>query len=128
MSVQGVGVESVRTEVDSTAHDTADVETGRTSGDLYIQCPYMSPKTKVLNLRVSDEQRRVYERAAALEGISVSALVTSAADVHADELLTPTPRCQCRRMCSTVCSRRSTVRPRPRPCWPRHWPNRVQNL
>lgn len=47
----------------------------------------MSPKTKVLNLRVSDEQRRVYERAAALEGISVSALVTSAADVHADELL-----------------------------------------
>ena len=41
----------------------------------------------MLNLRVSDRQRTVYERAAELEGISVSALVTSAADARADELL-----------------------------------------
>ena len=47
----------------------------------------MERKSKVLNLRVSDRQRTVYERAAALEGISVSALVTSAADARADELL-----------------------------------------
>jgi len=47
----------------------------------------MERKDKVLNLRVSDRQRRVYERAAALEGISVSALVTAAADARADELL-----------------------------------------
>jgi uncharacterized protein (DUF1778 family) len=47
----------------------------------------MERKDKVLNLRVSDRQRTVYERAAALEGISVSALVTSAADARADELL-----------------------------------------
>jgi uncharacterized protein (DUF1778 family) len=47
----------------------------------------MERKDKVLNLRVSDRQRTVYERAAALEGISVSALVTSAADARASELL-----------------------------------------
>jgi uncharacterized protein (DUF1778 family) len=47
----------------------------------------MERKNKVLNLRVTDRQRTVYERAAALEGVSVSALVTSAADARADELL-----------------------------------------
>ena len=47
----------------------------------------MERKDKVLNLRVSDRQRTVYERAAALEGVSVSALVTSAADARADEIL-----------------------------------------
>jgi uncharacterized protein (DUF1778 family) len=47
----------------------------------------MARKTKVLNLRVSEEQRMIYERAAALEGLSVSALVTSAADQRAEELL-----------------------------------------
>ena len=47
----------------------------------------MERKSKVLNLRVSDRQRTVYERAAALEGVSVSALVTSAADDRADEVL-----------------------------------------
>jgi uncharacterized protein (DUF1778 family) len=47
----------------------------------------MERKSKVLNLRVTDRQRTVYERAAALEGVSVSALVTSAADARADELL-----------------------------------------
>lgn len=47
----------------------------------------MKQKDKVLNLRVSERQRSVYARAAALEGISVSALVTSAADARADELL-----------------------------------------
>ena len=44
-------------------------------------------KDKVLNLRVTDRQRTVYERAAMLEGVSVSALVTSAADARADEVL-----------------------------------------
>jgi len=52
-----------------------------------IQCIDMERKDKTLNLRVSDRQRTVYERAAELEGISVSALVTSAADARADELL-----------------------------------------
>lgn len=47
----------------------------------------MERKAKVLNVRVTDRQRRVYERAAALEGVSVSALVTSATDARADELL-----------------------------------------
>jgi uncharacterized protein (DUF1778 family) len=47
----------------------------------------MQRKDKVLNLRVSDRQRTAYERAAAIEGVSVSALVTSAADARADELL-----------------------------------------
>lgn len=47
----------------------------------------MERKSKVLNLRVSDRQRTVYERAAALEGMSVSALVTSAANDRAEELL-----------------------------------------
>lgn len=47
----------------------------------------MERKSKVLNLRVSDRQRTVYERAAALEGVSVSALVTLAADERAEELL-----------------------------------------
>lgn len=52
-----------------------------------IQCMDMERKSKVLNLRVSDRQRAVYERAAAIEGMSVSALVTSAADDRAEELL-----------------------------------------
>jgi uncharacterized protein (DUF1778 family) len=47
----------------------------------------MERKDKVLNLRVSDRQRTVYERAAALEGVSVSALVTLAADARAEEVL-----------------------------------------
>ena len=47
----------------------------------------MERKDKVLNLRVSDRQRHAYERAAALEGVSVSALVTSAADARADDVL-----------------------------------------
>ena len=47
----------------------------------------MERKEKVLNVRVSDRQRSVYERAAALEGISVSALVTTAADDRADQVL-----------------------------------------
>jgi uncharacterized protein (DUF1778 family) len=47
----------------------------------------MERKSKVLNLRVSDRQRAIYERAAALEGVSISALVTSAADDRAEELL-----------------------------------------
>ena len=47
----------------------------------------MERKDKTLNLRVSDRQRTVYERAADLEGISVSALVTSAADARADAVL-----------------------------------------
>ena len=47
----------------------------------------MDRKNKTLNVRVSDRQRSVYERAAELEGISVSALVTLAADARADELL-----------------------------------------
>jgi uncharacterized protein (DUF1778 family) len=52
-----------------------------------IQCVDMAGKDKVLNLRVSDQQRTVYERAATLEGVSVSALVTSAADARAAEVL-----------------------------------------
>lgn len=40
-----------------------------------------------MNVRVSDRQRRIYERAAALAGVSVSALVTSAADARAQEVL-----------------------------------------
>ena len=47
----------------------------------------MERKDKVLNLRVSDRQRTVYERAAALEGVSVSALVTSAADARSVDIL-----------------------------------------
>jgi uncharacterized protein (DUF1778 family) len=47
----------------------------------------MERKDKVMNLRVSDRQRTAYERAAGLEGVSVSALVTSAADARADEIL-----------------------------------------
>jgi uncharacterized protein (DUF1778 family) len=52
-----------------------------------IQCVDMERKSRVLNLRVSDRQRTIYERAAALEGTSVSALVTSAADDKAEQLL-----------------------------------------
>lgn len=47
----------------------------------------MERKDRVLSLRVSDRQRGAYERAAALEGLSVSALVTAAADARAEELL-----------------------------------------
>lgn len=52
-----------------------------------IQCIDMERKDKVLNVRVTEGQRVLYERAAALAGTSVSALVTSAADAHAGELL-----------------------------------------
>jgi len=47
----------------------------------------MDRKDKVLNVRVSERQRALYERVAALQGVSVSALVTSAADARANELL-----------------------------------------
>jgi uncharacterized protein (DUF1778 family) len=47
----------------------------------------MERKDKVLNLRVSDRQRSIYERAAAVEGTTVSALVTAAADARASEVL-----------------------------------------
>lgn len=47
----------------------------------------MDRKDKVLNLRVSDRQRGRYEQAAAVEGVSVTALVTSAADAHAEAIL-----------------------------------------
>lgn len=47
----------------------------------------MERKNKVLNVRVTDRQRAVYERAASVEGVSVSALVTSAADARADAVL-----------------------------------------
>lgn len=52
-----------------------------------IHCVDMTRKDKVLNVRVSEAQRDLYERAAALAGTSVSALVTAAADAHAQELL-----------------------------------------
>jgi len=44
-------------------------------------------KDRVLNVRISEAQRSAYERAAALQGVSVSALVTGAADARAEELL-----------------------------------------
>jgi uncharacterized protein (DUF1778 family) len=44
-------------------------------------------KDRVLNVRVSPAQRTAYERAAALEGTSVSALVTTAADERAERVL-----------------------------------------
>jgi uncharacterized protein (DUF1778 family) len=44
-------------------------------------------KEKVLNIRVSPTQRTAYERAAALEGVSVSALLTAAADEKAERVL-----------------------------------------
>lgn len=47
----------------------------------------MERKDKVLNLRVSERQRTDYERAAALAGTSVSALVTAAADAQAQDVL-----------------------------------------
>lgn len=47
----------------------------------------MERKDKTLNLRVTARQRTIYERAAVLEGVTVSALVTSAADARAEELL-----------------------------------------
>jgi uncharacterized protein (DUF1778 family) len=47
----------------------------------------MERKEKVLNVRLSPRQRSTYERAAALEGTTVSALVTSAADQRAEEVL-----------------------------------------
>lgn len=47
----------------------------------------MERKSKVMNIRVSDRQRHDYERAAELEGLSVSALVTRAADARASEVL-----------------------------------------
>jgi uncharacterized protein (DUF1778 family) len=48
---------------------------------------YDMTKDKVLNLRVEERQRAAYERAAALEGVTVSRLVTSAADARAEEIL-----------------------------------------
>jgi len=47
----------------------------------------MERKEKVLNVRLSPRQRSTYERAAALEGTTVSALVTSAADQRAEQVL-----------------------------------------
>lgn len=47
----------------------------------------MRTKDKALNLRVSEAQRAAYERAAALEGSTVSALITSAADERARAIL-----------------------------------------
>ena len=44
-------------------------------------------KEKVLNIRVSPTQRTAYERTAALEGVSVSALLTAAADEKAERVL-----------------------------------------
>jgi len=44
-------------------------------------------KVKVLNLRVTAAQHRAYQRAAALEGGTVSSLVTKAADERAQEVL-----------------------------------------
>lgn len=52
-----------------------------------MQCIHMERKDRTLNLRVSERQRAVYERAAAVAGISVAALLTSAADDLADDLL-----------------------------------------
>jgi uncharacterized protein (DUF1778 family) len=43
-------------------------------------------KDRVLNLRVSERQRAAYEGAAALEGTTVSALVTAAADTQAERV------------------------------------------
>jgi len=45
------------------------------------------PKTRVLNVRIDEHQREAYERAAALAGTTVSALVTEAADQRAEEIL-----------------------------------------
>ncbi len=47
----------------------------------------METKSKILNVRVTDHQRSTYERAAALEGISISALLTRSADDRAEEIL-----------------------------------------
>ncbi len=47
----------------------------------------MERKDKMLNVRVSPRQRSTYERAAALEGTSVSAMLTSAADERAERVL-----------------------------------------
>lgn len=44
-------------------------------------------KTKALNLRVSERQRASYERAAELEGQSVTAMVLTAADQRAEAVL-----------------------------------------
>lgn len=47
----------------------------------------MERKKKVLNLRVTERQRSTYERAATLEGVSVSSLVAKAADERAQQVL-----------------------------------------
>ncbi|MHB8466085.1 MAG: type II toxin -antitoxin system TacA 1-like antitoxin [Acidimicrobiales bacterium] len=47
----------------------------------------MDRKDRALNLRVSERQRAAYARAAALEGTTVSALVTAAADDRAEQIL-----------------------------------------
>lgn len=44
-------------------------------------------KEKVLNVRVSERQRAAYERAAVLEGTTLSGFVTGAADERADQVL-----------------------------------------
>lgn len=44
-------------------------------------------KDKVLNVRVTERQRAMYERAAALEGTTVSAFLTGAADERAEQVL-----------------------------------------
>jgi len=58
-----------------------------TSGSC-VHCVDMAErKDKVLNVRVSPTQRNAYERAAALEGVSVSELLTGAADEKAERVL-----------------------------------------
>lgn len=52
-----------------------------------IQCVDVERKTRVLNLRLTESQRQRYDQAAALEGTTVSSLVTSAADRWADEVI-----------------------------------------
>ncbi len=44
-------------------------------------------KDRVLNLRVSDERRSSYERAAALEGATLTTFMTSAADERVEKVL-----------------------------------------
>jgi len=47
----------------------------------------MEAKRRVMNLRLTESQRSAYDRAAALEGVTVSRLVTEAADARAAEVL-----------------------------------------
>lgn len=47
----------------------------------------MTRKDRQLNLRVSEEQRTLFERAAELEGVPISTLVLGSAEEHAHEVL-----------------------------------------